>query len=144
MQKWKSSTFIILLTKHYYVIKAKLITAGRKILFQVHAVLSNSGFTWAPRGSYRWPTFWPRKGTHAHFFKMYFSMTDMKSNDIITKWTPVSPNTVKIMASITVVGIIYFRWCQREAHKNSDLEQFLYLLFQWLSLPLFFSTALIL
>ena len=43
-------------------------TAGRKLLLQVQALLSNSGFTWAPHGSYRWPASWPRKGTHAHFF----------------------------------------------------------------------------
>lgn len=138
MQKWKNSTFISLLTKHYYVIKAKLMTAGRKLLLQVQALLSNSGFTWAPHGSYRWPASWPRKGTHAHFF--FLNVFFYYRHEIIWHYHKMNtcfPNTVKIMASITAIRIIYFRWCQREAHINSDLEQFLYLLFQWLALPYF-------
>lgn len=40
------------------------------------------------------------------FFKMYFSITDMKYH----KMNPFSPNTFKIMVDIISIRIIYFRW----------------------------------
>lgn len=68
LQKWRDGTLITPPSKSHYIIKANLMTAWKKTWFQVPAVFQISDFMWGPHVSYRWPSFWPKKGTCAHGF----------------------------------------------------------------------------